>query len=103
MASRLDLQRDLESLKIGKPYFQPPASVKLTYPCILYETSRSDVTYSGDRSYVITNQYSLTFISKDPDEAQRSIETIVRAFPMCSHDRSYIADNLNHEVFSLFY
>ena len=103
MASRLQLQADLEALNIGKPYFQPPSSVRLTYPCILYDGARSEVTYASDRAYTITKQYTLIYVTRDPDEAQASIETIVRAFPMCSHDRSYVADNLHHEVFSLFY
>lgn len=103
MASRLQLQDDLEALNIGKPYFQPPSSVHLSYPCIIYEGARSDVTYASDRAYNIINQYTITYVARDPDEAQASIETIVRAFPMCSHDRSYVADNLHHEVFSLFY
>lgn len=103
MASRLSLQADLEALEMGKVFFQPPASVRLTYPCIVYEISRAHITYSLDMPYIITNQYSLTYVTKDPDDALEAIEKIIRAFPMISHDRSYVAENLYHEVFSLFY
>ena len=103
MATRLELQHALEALDIGKPYFQPPASVRLQYPCVIYDMNRADVTYASDRAYAITNQYSLMHICKDPDESQAVIEKIIRAFPRCNHDRTYIADNLYHQVFSLYF
>ena len=41
MASRLNLHNSLiEALGTKSVYFQPPESVKLVYPCIIYEESK---------------------------------------------------------------
>jgi len=81
-------------------YFQPPADMQMLYPAIVYELDRADTTFADDRPYRVTKQYSLQLISENPDE---NIFDALAALPMCAHERHFVADNLNHEVFNIFF
>lgn len=98
---RLLLQRVLED-KLGSPnvYYQPPANLKLKFSCIVYSKSTLKIIRADNRFYGHTNQYTLTYISKTVDD-----ETILRILEleMCTHDRRYVADNLYHDVFTLYF
>jgi hypothetical protein len=97
--SRLDLHDILETLN-PNVYFQPPADLQIVYPAIVYEMDRADTKFADDKPYSVTKQYSLNLISENPDE---SIFDALAALPMCAHERHFVADNLNHEVFNIFF
>lgn len=103
MGQRLDLQADLEGLmgpgKMVK--FQPPPGYQLTYPCCLYERSNGKTTFAENLPYTFTNKYTVTIIDRDPDSVY--VEMMAMRFPMCVMDRTYIADGLNHYVYTLYY
>lgn len=98
---RLDLQLILEKL-IGNRnvYFQPPESLKLKYPCIVYEKSKIDKQYADNYMYLRNNLYSITVIYQDPDS---ELPDKVLNLPYCSFDRHFVADNLYHDVFELYF
>lgn len=109
MSRRIQLQTVLESVnglaldpRTNRPavYFQPPPSVKLVYPCIVYVLDKIDTKYADDKPYLNKKGYSVTVIDKDPDS---EIPDMLSNTPLCRFDRAYTADNLNHWVFSLFY
>jgi len=98
---RLDLQELLyEILEDDHVYFQPPSNVRMVYPCIVYEREKIDAIWAGDKPYQLNNRYLVTSISRDPDS---EVPDRLAALPKCVHDRFYIADNLNHHVFKLFF
>lgn len=101
MAPRLELQTLLETL-LGTPnvYFQPPANVQMKYPCIVYSRDAADTKFAGNNPYARTKRYQVTVIDRDPDSL---IPDKIAALPMCSHNRFFTADNLNHDVFTLFF
>lgn len=101
MAPRSELQTLLVSL-LGNDnvYFQPPESTKLSYPCIVYRRERAITGFSDNKPYSYTKRYSVTVIDKDPDSP---IPDKVAMLPTCTHDRFYAADNLNHDVYNLFF
>lgn len=99
MGSRLGLQDLLKTLA-GNVYFQPPESLKLNYPCIVYSRSDIDTKFADDIPYAHSKQYQLIVIDKDPDS---SIPGKVALLPMCTFDRHYTANNLNHDIFDLYY
>lgn len=99
MPSRTDLQDILETLA-ATVYFQPPESVKLSYPCIVYSRSSAKTAFADDNPYSYENQYQVTVIDKDPDSG---IPEKVAMLPKCTHVRTYVSDNLHHDVFTLFY
>ena len=99
MALRHDLQEILEGI-CPNVYFQPPANVQMKCPAIVYERGRANTEYADDRPYNITKQYSVKLISRNPDE---NIFEALAALPMCAHERFFVVDNLNHDVFNIYF
>jgi len=81
-------------------FFQPSSSVLLTYPCIIYKLSKIDTRAADNLSYIKYKRYSVTVIDRNPDS---KIPDKVLDLPMCSFDRFYTADNLNHWNLELYY
>ena len=50
--------------------------------------------------YSQKKSYEVTVIDKNPDSM---IVDRVSKLPYCSHNRHYTADNLNHDVFIIYY
>lgn len=102
MGSRLKLHEELcEILGSRYVYFQPPASVTMTYPCIRYSKGAPNINRANNTIYKNVNRYEITVIDADPDS--EIADKILTHFQMCSIDRRYIADNLNHTTLTLYY
>lgn len=96
---RLELHSLLcEILGSTNVYFQPPESVKMKYPAIRYARDRFAVEHANNNAYLQNIAYQITAIEKDPDG---SVAEKLSNLPNCRSDRSYVADNLNHDVFIL--
>lgn len=89
-----------EQTGVENLYFQPPESIKMNYPAIVYSYARIDNRYAANKTYLQFAAYQVIVIDKDPDS--NTFKKISR-LPMCSFDRSYTADNLNHFVFTIYY
>ena len=83
----------------SRVYFQPPSSVRMNYPAIVYALDDIENTFANDGVYLSTKKYSITVIDSDPDS--KLIEK-VSALPTCRYNRHYTKDNLNHDVFEIF-
>lgn len=101
MGDRTDLQALLETL-LGSDavYFQPPPSVRMVYPCIIYERNYVKTAFADNNPYSVEKRYSVTVIDKNPDSV---IPEKIAALPKCAFDRHYTADYLNHDVFTLYF
>lgn len=101
MASRLKLQTLLETLLGSRNvYYQPPESVKMSYPAIVYSRNSIDNTHANNAVYGQSLSYEITVIDKNPDS---EIVTRVSRLPRCRFDRHFTSDNLNHDVFTLYF
>ena len=101
MPNRLELHERLcEVLGTRNVYFQPPESVKLAYPAIVYELSNINNRYANDGVYIQVDSYTVTFISKSPDS---EITKALSKLPTCRFDRGFVSNNLYHKVFTLYY
>ena len=101
MGSRLELQAKLEELLGSRNvYYQPPENLKIEYPAIVYSKSRIDKKAANDTAYMLNNCYEIIVIDKKPDN--QVIKKLLQ-LPMCSYDRPYKSDNLNHDVLTLYY
>lgn len=102
MDQRLKLQELLESLvgEGGKVYFQPPGNLTMTYPCIVYQRSTAETRFAGNFPYNRHKRYSVTVIDRNSDSP---IPDRVASLPMCTHSAFFVTENLNHDVFNLYF
>lgn len=101
MASRLELQTMLEKLLGSRnAYYQPPASVKMKYPAIVYSRKNIKNEFANDAVYTQKYSYEVVVIDEDPDSI---IVEKLSKLPACRFDRNFKSDNLNHDVFILHY
>lgn len=100
MASRLELQNMFEKL-IGNRnvYFQPPASIQMSYPAIVYALNEIDNAHANNSVYKQDFSYEVTVIDEDPDG---EIAKKVSLIPTCRFNRHFTSENLNHYVFTLY-
>lgn len=101
MRSRLDFHEVLkEALGSSNVYFQPPAGIRIEYPAIIYNRTKPDIRYANDDLYMHKSAYEVIVIDKNPDS---EIVDRVMHIPFCSYGRHYVADNLNHDTFTIYY
>lgn len=100
MSSRTELQNKLEELLESRSvYYQAPATIQMKYPAIRYSKKDIEGRHADNRIYSKMNCYELIVISKTPDHPV--IEKLLE-LPYCSYDRWYAADNLNHDVLTIY-
>ena len=101
MGERLELQLLLVSvLGSNNVYFQPPPDFLMKYPCILYQRDFVKTDFANNYPYYHKKRYVVTVIDRDPDS---SIPDRVAQLPTCIFNRFYAAQQLNHDVFNLFF
>ena len=101
MADRLELQSLLEELLGSRNvYYMPPESVKMQYDAIRYSKQNIRKTHANDGVYSMMDAYEIIVIAKLPDHP---VIKKLLALPYCSYSRHYVADNLNHDVLSIYY
>lgn len=109
MGTRVELQEELKSLlgtseekgNAARCYFQPPESIKMSYPCFVYSRERSDIIDADNLIYRRVHRYSLTYLTYDPDDPL--IDGVEEHFRFCRFVRHNKANNLNHYHYDLYY
>ena len=99
MAPRLQLHQLLETFA-DHVYFQPPTNIQLQYPCIIYKRDFAETKFADDKPYSHTLRYMITIIDPNPDS---EIPSKVAAMRMSLFNRFFVADNLNHDVYSVYF
>lgn len=84
----------------GNVYFQPPESVSIKFPCIIFGLSSIDSKYADNRPYLHSRKYTVTVVDSDPNS---EVPFRILELPACSFERFFISDNLNHFVFSIYF
>ncbi len=102
MVRRLKLQTEMSNIStVKKVYFQPQPSLQMEYPCIRYSLGEPEQKYAGNMTYKYTQRYDGVIIDRNPESAIP--KQLIAKFPMCKLGKPYIADNLNHFPFTLYY
>lgn len=81
-------------------YFQRPPTKDMEYPCIVYGRDYAETDFADNNPYNHTKRYQVTYFSEDPDDPAKAA---IEALPMCIFDRWFPVDNLNHDVYKLFF
>jgi len=103
MEGRLSLDEMLRET-FGKRvhyYFQPPTGMMLQYPALVYSLDNLQDRYSDNRVWNRRHAYAMLLITDDPDN---SLVDEIDDLPYCSMSgRPYVADNLYHYPFTIYY
>ena len=103
MSNRLDLHqifKDIMPIDSKNVYYQPPESIKMNYPAIIYERSYINNSAANNKIYIQNKGYSVTVIDKNPDS---DIVKQISKMPKCHFNRHFVIDNLNQDTFTIFY
>ena len=101
MTRRQKLHTELLKLGARKTLFQPPPNTLLEYPAIIY-TRKSTFTMNADnKNYTGHTHYQIKVIDPDPDSAL--VPALLNKFQMIKHVNNFKANELNHDVFDLYY
>ena len=101
MSSRTDLQTELETI-LGSEnvYFQPPPSVMMKYPAIVYSLNRPATRHANNGLYYLKDSYEIVYIDKKEDIDM--VHDLLK-LPYCSYGRHYISDGMIHNTFTIYY
>lgn len=100
--SRLELQTLLEQL-VGPDvdvWFQEPENLKLSYPCVIFHRDSGISAHADNKPYRHTTRYQLTVIDYDPDSIYPGL---IETLPMCTFQRWFVKDRLNHNIYQLYF
>lgn len=71
----------------------------MEYPCILITRAQGNTAFADNSPYRHQPRYTLTGISYDQTVLYKKLVDL----PRSTHERSFPADNLNHDVFTIFF
>lgn len=89
-----------ETLGSSHVYYQPPESLQISYPCIVYSRSKSFERHANNNAYHRRRSYKLTYITRVPDE---EVVDRIADLPYCSMEEPYTSDNLYHYPYTMYY
>jgi len=72
----------------------------MKYPCILYALDHVDIKHANNSPYRRAKRYVITVLDQDPDS---DIPDKVALLPSAAFSRHFIVDNLNHDVYTIYY
>lgn len=107
MARRHELHDELKAMNaelelgVKKILFQPPPSVQLEYPAIIYTRKSTFTTNADNRNYSGHTLYQIEVIDPDPDTP--IVSALLNKFQMIKHVNNFKTSNLNHDVLNLYY
>lgn len=99
MATRDELSEVLHGLA-DRVYFQPPATVQMKYPCIVYNRKPPQIDHADNRPYRKGELWQLTVIDRSPDS---TIAEAIEDLPGIRCDANFTQDNLHHYVYTLYF
>ena len=92
MASRLELQKLLEMLLGNKNvYYQPPASLSISYPCVIYSRDRIDKDNADDTDTEKTKSVSKKK-NTDLDKEVNPSKSLTKAKPSLNKSKAVKAE-----------
>lgn len=84
----------------AKVYFVAPPNTGMEYPCIVYKRDDAETRFANNRPYTFEQRYQLTLIDR---KAENDILPKIAALPKSRYERNFVANNLHHDVFVLYF
>ena len=99
ISTRIELQRYLESvLGSRNVYFEPPETLKMKYPCFVYNLSRMNPTKADNLPYRVTQEYDVQYITREPEVDIPMRFAYSKRFTGGQH---FVADGMHHFNYSI--
>lgn len=92
----------MDILGTNQVYYQPPESIKMSYPAIIYDLNNIGTIHANNHAYTFTKSYDITFVTYDPNP-DSDVNKRILELPLCKFNRHYTADNLHHFVYVLYF
>ncbi len=90
----------VEILDSDHVFFQSPSSVKMDYPCIVYELEGTKILRADSINYRIFWRYRVTLMDWDPDS--ELVEKVINIPYFASMGQHFVNDNLHHWTFTFY-
>ncbi len=81
-------------------YFQPPETLKMNYPCIVYHRQYLTGTPADNQKYLIDRQYRIIYIDRSP--ISDVIDSLL-SLKYCRYMSHSVVDGLNQDAFEIYY
>lgn len=81
-------------------YFQPPSTLQMEFPCIVYQRDQANTKFADGQPYSYMQRYQVTLIDRIPDS---TILDKIKVLPLCVYNRYFATSGLNHDVFTLYF
>lgn len=89
-----------ETTGLTHVYYDPPESLFMEYPAIVYSKTNMPARYANNKKYHKSLAFEVKVIAEDPDTYYVDLVHDMR----CSRfDRHFIADDLHHDVFTIIF
>jgi hypothetical protein len=80
-------------------YYDPPESIVMKYPAIVYSKARINDAFADNKKYLGKVSYEGTLIRKDDDD---DILDRILELPYTTFGRAFTSSNLHHDTFTTF-
>ncbi len=87
-------------LETANVYYQPPESVLIKYPAVIYKLDDIQNITANNSMYMQKKAYMVTVIDK---EIESELVTKMSKLLNCQFVNNFVSDNLYHTVFRLYY
>jgi len=77
-------------------YYDPPETIKMVYPCIVYEHSSNPSRHADDLPYKVDSIYTVISIDRNPES---TVPDLIGQLRGAAFDRHFVSDNLHHYVY----
>ena len=118
MAQRSDLllQELRDLLGTNEVYFQPSMEAivdsgdgssghiftGIDYPCFIVKRTNVYQPKANDKTYLFRPAYEVTYINRDEPDPEM-LYRVGQRFSLCNYQRHFVADNLHHDVWVIYY
>jgi len=99
--TRLEIQSMLENtLGSRNVYYQPPSSIQIKYPAIVYSLEGMTNNHASNGVYLTKKAYKVIYIDSNPDNEMVSVlNNIIRS----TFNSYYVSDNLHHYAYTIYF